>query len=172
VVATDAAEHDREGVVERARGWDAPDRRLPRMAVRVDKARHHDHPGRVDDFRVGDVEAPADLDDLAVVDEDVAVRDVAHLRVHRDDEAIADQKPLRAHTYLLGSTAADPCSRRRMYSEHKRDAAGESTSRRRVRVVEPLQICSSMVRPPRSTCATRGRRRLATVDTLGSTCKQ
>jgi len=101
VEAADLAEHDREVVVEGARRKDAAHRRLPRVPVRVDEARHHDHPGRVDLLRVRDAEVTADVDDLAVLDEDVAVRDVSEVGVHRDDKAVADQKPLRAHASSL-----------------------------------------------------------------------
>jgi hypothetical protein len=97
VEAADLAEHDREVVVERAGGQHAADRRLPRVPVRVDEAGHHDHPGRVDLLGVRDPEIPPDVHDLAVLDENLAARDVADGRVHRDDEAVADQQPLRAH---------------------------------------------------------------------------
>ena len=101
VVTADAAEHHGEVVVECATRQHAPHRRLPRVSVRVDEARHDDHPGRVDLFRFGHLETAPDLGNLAVFDQDVAVRHVADVWVHRDDEAVADQKPLRAHPSLL-----------------------------------------------------------------------
>ena len=113
VVAADAAEHDREVVVERAAREDAADRRLPRVPVRVDEPRHDDHPGRVDLLRVGDVEAAPDLDDLAVLDEDVAVRDLADVGVHRDDEAVADQQAAASSCPLLLGSADMDCAKAR-----------------------------------------------------------
>src|SRR4029079_2780766 len=98
---------------------DAPDGRLPRMPVRVDEARHHDHVGRVDNLRVFHREAAPDLDDRAVLDEAVAVRDLADVGVHRDHEAVANEQSLRAHVALLGwpvtdsTTAATAFSRSR-----------------------------------------------------------
>jgi hypothetical protein len=43
------------------------------------------------------VQAASDFRNLPVLDEDVPVRDVADLGIHRDDEAVADQKAFRAH---------------------------------------------------------------------------
>ena len=59
--------------------------------MRVDEARHDDHSGGVDLLCFGHLETTADLDDRAVLDEDVAVRDLADVGVHRDDEAVPDQ---------------------------------------------------------------------------------
>jgi hypothetical protein len=101
VEAADLAEHDREVVVEGAGRQDAADGRLPRVPVRVDEARHHDHPCRVDLLGVGYRQAAADLDDLPVLDEDVRVRDVPDLGIHRDDEAVPDHQALCAHASLL-----------------------------------------------------------------------
>ena len=123
VEAPDLAEHDREVVVERARRKHAADRRLPGMPVGVDEAGHHDHPGGVDLFRVRDAEVRADVDDLSVLDEDLSVRNVADVGIDRDDEAVADQKPLRAHGLLLSLFRQEfgaVVLRRRMYSDHKR----------------------------------------------------
>ena len=59
--------------------------------MRVDEAGHHDHPGGVDLLGVRDAEVRADVNDLAVLDKDLAVRKVADFRIDRDDEAVADQ---------------------------------------------------------------------------------
>jgi hypothetical protein len=110
------------------------------MPVGVDEARHHDHVGRVDNLRVFHREAAPDLDDRAVLDEDVAVRDLADVGVHRDHEAVANEQSLRAHVPLLrwpvtNSTTVttavsegERVSRRRMYSEHKHAVASASTA--------------------------------------------
>ena len=139
VVPADTAEHHREVVVERAGREDATDRRLPRVAVRVDEPRHDDHAARVDLLGIAYLETSADLDDHPVLDEHVAVRDLADVGVHRDHEAVANEQSLRAHVALLGwpvtdtTTAATAFSRRervsrcRMYSEHKHVTATEST---------------------------------------------
>ena len=119
VVPADAAEHHREVVVERAGREDAADRRLPRVPVRVDEPRHDDHAARVDLLGIAYLEASADLDDHPVLDEHVAVRDLADLGVHRDHEAVANEQSLRAHVALLGwpvtdiTTAATAFSRSR-----------------------------------------------------------
>src|SRR6059058_1750164 len=96
-----AAEHDGEVVVERATRKHAADGRLPGVPVRVDKTRHHDHYGCVDLFGFGRLDVASDLGDLAVLYEHIAVGHVADVGIHRDDEAVADQKPLRAHPSLL-----------------------------------------------------------------------
>ena len=90
VVAADAAEHDREVVVERAARQDAAHRRLPGVPMRVDEARHDDHSGGVDLLRVGHPRSRPTSTIVAVLDEDVAVRDLADVGVHRDDEAVPD----------------------------------------------------------------------------------
>ena len=105
VMAAHASEHDREVMVERAAGEHTAHGRLPRVPVRVDESRHHDHPCRVDLLRTGRLETASDLDDLAVLDKHVAVRDVTDTGIHRDDESVLDAKPPRAHAVLLlGST--------------------------------------------------------------------
>jgi hypothetical protein len=71
------------------------------VAVRVHEPRHDDHPRRVDLLRPGHPEVTSDFDDGAILDEDIAVRDVPDVGIHRDDEAVADQKALRAHAPLL-----------------------------------------------------------------------
>ena len=97
VLHADVVEHAGEVLVERAAREDAAHRRLPGVPVRVDEARHDDHPGGVDLFRIRRVEAAPDFDDLAVLHPDIAVGNLADVGIHRDDEAVADQKPLRAH---------------------------------------------------------------------------
>ena len=136
IEAPDLAEHDREVVVERARRQDAADRRLPGVPVGVDEAGHHDHPGGVDLLRVRDAEVRADVDDLAVLDEDLPIRKIADFGIDRDDEAVADQQPLRAHAYSLASSDRDPVrwfARRRMYSDHKRLCRATSTAKRQTK---------------------------------------
>src|SRR5581483_3307745 len=89
-----------------------------------DEAGHHDHPRRVDQLRVRDPEIRADVDDLAVLDEDLAERDVPDLGVHRDDVTIADQQPLRAHASSPCLSGQETLRRgRRMCSDHKRSSA-------------------------------------------------
>jgi len=109
-------------VIERAAREDAADRRLPGVPVRVDETRHDNHSRCVDLFRLGHSEATSDLDDRAVLDDDIAHRDVADVGIHRDDEAVPDQKPLRGHASFL--LAVSGC---RMYSEHKRPGVDAST---------------------------------------------
>jgi hypothetical protein len=91
IESSDLAEHDREVVVKRARRQDAADRRLPGVPVGVDETGHHDHPGGVDLLRIRDAEVGADVDDLAVFDEDLTIRKIADFGIDRDDEAVADQ---------------------------------------------------------------------------------
>ena len=50
-------------VDENAVGEEAAQRRLELMVMRVDEARHHDMPGRVDDRGVGRMNGGGDLDD-------------------------------------------------------------------------------------------------------------
>ena len=140
VEAADLAEHHREVVVERAGRQHTAYRRLPRVAVRVDEAGHDDHPGRVDLLGVRYAEVWTDVHDDAVLDEDLAVRDLADVGVHRDDEPVPENEALRAHATLLGRRNIDiasalgharlrqAASRCRMYSEHKHPGDGESTA--------------------------------------------
>src|SRR5690606_35276702 len=68
---------------------------LPHVAMRVDHARHHDAAGGVD--LVGAVrhgEACADLGDLAVDDEDVALRQDRVGIVHRQHDPVAEHDGL------------------------------------------------------------------------------
>ena len=94
VVEPDLAEHVVEVGVERAAREHAAHRRLPRVPVRVDEARQHELPGRVDLLGIADVELRADLDDLPVLDQDVGVRDLADLRIHRHDKTASDDQTL------------------------------------------------------------------------------
>jgi hypothetical protein len=50
-----------------------------------------DHARGVDFFDSGRLQTASDLGDLAVLDEDIPIRHVADVGVHRDDEAVADQ---------------------------------------------------------------------------------
>ena len=61
------------------------------MAVRVDQAGHHQAVARVDDLRIFDAEIGPDRDDLAVLDEHVALREVAEIRIDRDHAAALDE---------------------------------------------------------------------------------
>ena len=90
VVAADVSEHRGEVLVERAAREDAAHRRLPRVPVRVHESGHDDHPGRIDLLRVRYAEVGPDVHDDAVLDEDFAVRDLADVGVHRDDEPVPE----------------------------------------------------------------------------------
>jgi hypothetical protein len=61
--------------------------------VRVDEAGHRDGPGGVDDDRVAGLagEVLADLGDLAVADQDVTRRVVAHREILAQDDRALDQ---------------------------------------------------------------------------------
>ena len=58
-------------VTEGPVGGEEPQRRLPGVPVGVDEARHRDRVGHRDALRVGDAEVGADVDDLAVLDQDL-----------------------------------------------------------------------------------------------------
>ena len=58
----------------------------------VDEAGHHDHAGGVDHLgALGPVEPRRDRGDAAVLDQHVALRQLAELRIHGDDASARDQ---------------------------------------------------------------------------------
>src|SRR5205085_5950669 len=94
VVAADAPEHDREVMVEGAAGEHAAHRRLPRVSVGVDESGDDDRPGGVDHLGPAGFEVASDGCDLAVLDKNVAGRDLADLRVEGEHETAPDDGAL------------------------------------------------------------------------------
>ena len=79
---------------------DAAQLAVPGVAVRVDEAGDDDAAARVDDFRVAGLDMPGDAGNGAVAYQDVALRQVRLLRVHRQDGAALEQQgpgPLGSH---------------------------------------------------------------------------
>ena len=77
------------------------------MVVGVDEAGHHDAVGGVDhrDGLVGDRDAGPDLADLAVLDQDVGLREIAHLRIEAQHHPALEKDaapPLHAGEQRIG----------------------------------------------------------------------
>jgi hypothetical protein len=60
----------------------------------VDEAGDHDAVGRVDDLAPLGLQVGSDRRDRGALDEHVAAREVADVRVDRHDVPVADQKPV------------------------------------------------------------------------------
>ena len=103
----DRAEVGDQRVVRGAR----PDRRLPRVAVAVDEARDHDVAGGVDDLRAVRGQVGPDGLDRGAVDEDVGPRQLAEIRVLRQDDAVLDEDPV-SHGCLLDRSATSSVTTR------------------------------------------------------------
>jgi hypothetical protein len=71
---------------------EAPQQRGPDMPVRLHETRQHEHAGAVDDFSGRSRKPAANRSDRTVAHEHVAARDVADVRIHRQDVGVADQK--------------------------------------------------------------------------------
>ena len=97
VVEPDLPEHVGEVRVEGAAREHAAHRGLPRVAMRVDEPGQDELPGRVHHLGVSELERWADLDDLAVLDQDVGVRQLADVGIHRHDEPASNDQTL-AHS--------------------------------------------------------------------------
>ena len=108
--------HDQDPV-----GEEAPQRGLELVMVCIDEPRHHDAPGRVDDAGAGYVQILPNGDDLLAVDQNIALWEVAHRRVHRHDGAAADD--------VAPPMVASPGGRTRI--------VGLRGSGRRVQEIEP-----------------------------------
>jgi hypothetical protein len=74
---------------------------LPHMPVRVDEARHYDHLRSVDDIGVLNVQHRLNVDDLSVVDQNIAGPEIAECRIERNDGAALDQEPPRGSRAVL-----------------------------------------------------------------------
>jgi hypothetical protein len=72
--------------------------------MRVDKSRHHDHVAAIEHRRPGRSEALADSEDFAVPHVYIAIRDLAEIVIHRQDEAAPDEELSAA-----GETARGGC---------------------------------------------------------------
>lgn len=88
--------HAREVFDQRPVAADEPQRRLPRVQVRVHEAGHDDATGEVDDLGGGDVEAVTDLRDVVVLDEDVGAFRLWAVRRQGDHLRSAQQCALHA----------------------------------------------------------------------------
>ena len=67
-------------------------RRAPHMPMRFDEARHCDHGLAVDDLRVRRIERAADRDDRTVAYMEIAARQIADRRIHRQHISAADHE--------------------------------------------------------------------------------
>ena len=96
-------------------GGEPAQRGLPRVQMGIDQPGRHDHAGSVDDLRVGGRgKRGRDRRDAIVLDEDIALRQIADLPVHGDDASALDQGAahvwplLHALTYRVVIPDGDP----------------------------------------------------------------
>ena len=94
--------HMMEILEDRPVAGHATQRGLPGVLVRVDEARQHDAPRRVDDLRPGGVDPLRHGLDAVALDQHVPAPQVPYGRVHADDDAATDEP--RRHGCYLGTS--------------------------------------------------------------------
>ncbi len=82
-------------------GTDIADRRLPRVAVRVDESWQDYHVRRVDDFGFHHIQARGDRGDLPVFDQDVTLVEPTVFGIHGEHGSTGNQGALNTHRQFL-----------------------------------------------------------------------
>jgi hypothetical protein len=74
---------------------------LPRVPMRIDKARQYDHIVAVDLARVHRTEIRRDRSDLGAFNQNIGIQMFADCRVHRDDDCISYDRAVHFDAYLF-----------------------------------------------------------------------
>jgi hypothetical protein len=135
VVAGEAGVNAREVVRERPIRRDVAPRRLPRVAMAVHEAGHHDVIGRLDDVAVPRLDRGRDGGDAPVLDQDVTDWQIADLPIQRQDRAAPDQ-----HTMCGQPSSSNAVRAGRKRILHAR-ALSRVTKRHFVSRKSPLHGC-------------------------------